>query len=56
MSATNFKDLIFTFGYICKYFRIFACMDMGEPIDQGWVVDNFSLQKFVKSPILRIKI
>jgi hypothetical protein len=23
-------------------------MDMVEPIGQGWVLDNFSLQKFIK--------
>jgi hypothetical protein len=31
-------------------------MDMIEPIGQGWVLDNFSLQKFIKNPILKIKI
>jgi hypothetical protein len=48
MGATNFQDLVFTV-------RILACMDMIKPIGQGWVFDNFSLQKLKKNPISKIK-
>jgi hypothetical protein len=37
-------------------FTVLACMDMIEPIGQAWDLDNFSLQKFIKNPILKIKI
>jgi hypothetical protein len=39
---------------LCSRFRVLACMDMVEPIGQGWVLDNFSLQKFIKNPVLKI--